>query len=52
MADFSELLKLPKAPPGTIRFYKKGGSYFAIEEDAEMIAQKKLRSIGYLRTEG
>ena len=44
-------LRLIKPPPaqGTVRFYKKGGTYYAIGNDARVIAQKHLRSIGALK---
>lgn len=50
MCDVQELLRLRPAPsPGTVRFFKKGGMFYAIEKDAEEIASKHLRSIGSLK---
>ncbi|OHT07430.1 DNA mismatch repair protein Msh2 [Tritrichomonas foetus] len=45
----AELIKFTKPPAGTIRFFKKGGQFYAIDEDAEVIASRYLRSIGSLK---
>ena len=42
----------PEPVQGTVRFFKKGGTYYAIGNDARVIAQKHLRSIGALRGAG
>ncbi|EAY05592.1 MutS domain III family protein [Trichomonas vaginalis G3] len=47
--EYSELLKLPPKPEKTVRFFRKGGSYFAIDSDAEMIATKHIHSFGALK---
>jgi DNA mismatch repair protein MSH2 len=49
MENFRELYKLPQKGAKTIRFFKKGGSYFTIDDDAEMIASKLLKSSGSLK---
>ena len=46
----AELRLIKPAPAqGVVRFFKKGGTYYAIGNDARVIAQKHLRSIGALK---
>ena len=45
----AELVKFKEPPNGVIRFFKKTGQYYAIKEDAELIASRYLRSIGSLK---
>lgn len=47
--DLDEIRRLPPKPNRTIRFFKKSNIFFAIDDDAELIAQKYIRSIGALK---
>jgi len=49
MFDVQELLKLPKQPAKTVRFFKRGGMYYCIEQDAELVSSKYIKSFGSLK---
>lgn len=48
-ADFLTDVKKLKKEEGIFYFFKKGGMYYAIENNAEIIASRYLRSVGSLK---